>query len=159
MCCGGGVTDLALPQTNDKGRLSKDEIERMVSEAEKYKQEDEEAAARIQAKNGLEAYAYNLRNSIEGDLADKLSDEDKETLGAKIKETTEWLDNSQEASKDEYEQQQKDLEGVANPIMMKAYGAAGGAPGGMPGGGMPGGAPGAAPGAGGDDGPSVEEVD
>lgn len=66
---------------------------------------------------------------------------------AAIKETTEWLDASQEASKDEFESRQKELEAVANPIMMKAYGAAGGAPGGMPGmpgGGMPGGAPGAA---------------
>jgi len=141
--------------TNDKGRLSKEDIERMVSEAEKYRQEDEEAAARVGAKNGLESYAYNLRNSIEGDLADKLEAADKEKLNAAIKETTEWLDASAEASKEEYEEKQKELESVANPIMQKVYSAAGGAPGGMPAGGMPGGAPGAQR----DDEPSVEEVD
>ncbi|GJN92864.1 hypothetical protein Rhopal_005904-T1 [Rhodotorula paludigena] len=144
--------------TNDKGRLSKEEIERMVNEAEKYKAEDEEAASRIQAKNGLETYAYSLRNSIEGDLKDKLEASDKETLDKAISETISWLDASAEASKEEYEEKQKELEGVANPIMMKAYGAAGGAPGAGGPGGFPGGAPGA--GAGGDDsGPSVEEVD
>jgi L1 cell adhesion molecule like protein len=148
--------------TNDKGRLTKEDIERMVSEAEKYKAEDEEAAGRISAKNGLESYAYNLRNSVEGDLADKLDAADKEKILAAVKETTEWLDASQEAAKTEYEEHQKELEAIANPIMMKAYGAAGGAPGGMPGaGGAPGGFPGAggaAPGPGADE-PSIEEVD
>lgn len=71
----------------------------MVSDAEKYKAEDEEAASRIGAKNGLESYAYNLRNSIEGDLAEKLEAGDKQKLNAAIKETTEWLDASAEASK------------------------------------------------------------
>jgi L1 cell adhesion molecule like protein len=149
--------------TNDKGRLSKEDIERMVSEAEKYKTEDEEAAARISAKNGLESYAYSLRNSIEGDLADKIEAADKETLMAKIKETTEWLDGAAEASKDEFDSYQKELEAVANPIMTKVYSAAGGAPGGMPGmpgQGGPGGFPGGAPGAGAknDEEPSIEEV-
>ncbi|GAA5863562.1 hypothetical protein JCM5353_000679 [Sporobolomyces roseus] len=133
----------------------------MVSEAEKYKAEDEEAAARITAKNGLESYSYNLRNSVDGDLKDKLEASDKESLDKAITETISWLDASAEASKEEYEEKQKELEAVANPIMQKAYAAAGGAPGGggMPGaGGFPGGAaPGAGPG--GDDGPSVEEVD
>jgi heat shock protein 1/8 len=104
--------------TNDKGRLSKEEIERMVSEAEKYKAEDEAAAARIQAKNGLESYVYNLRNSIEGDLKDKLGDEDKETINKTVSETIKWLDESQEASKEEYEDRQKEVEGIANPIMV-----------------------------------------
>ena len=148
--------------TNDKGRLSKEDIERMVSEAEKYKEEDEAAASRISAKNGLESYTYNLRNSVEGDLADKLDAADKEKILEAVKSTTEWLDASQEASKEEYEEKQKEIEAIANPIMMKAYGAAGGAPGGMPGapGGAPGGFPGAggAPGAGADE-PSIEEVD
>lgn len=143
--------------TNDKGRLSKEDIERMVSEAEKYKAEDEEATARISAKNGLESYAYNLRNSLnEEQFASKLEGDDKEKLNKAITDTISWLDNSQEASKEEYEEHQKELEGIANPIMSKAYGAAGGAPGGMPGG-APGAAPGGAPPA--DDGPSVEEVD
>ena len=154
--------------TNDKGRLSKEEIDRMVSEAEKYKAEDEAAAARIQAKNGLESYAYNLRNSIQDDkLADKFEAGDKDKLQSAVDEAISWLDNSQEASKDEYESKQKELEAIANPIMQRLYGAAGGAPGGFPGGapgGFPGGAggaPGGFPGAGAshEDGPSVEEVD
>ncbi|KAG9094633.1 70-kilodalton heat shock protein [Ceratobasidium sp. UAMH 11750] len=141
--------------TNDKGRLSKEEIERMVSEAEKYKKEDEEAAARITAKNSLESYAYNLRNTLQDDkLADKFDASDKSKLQAAVDETISWLDSSQEASKEEYEGKQKELEATANPIMSRLYGG-GGAPGG------PGGFPGA--GAGGAahdaDGPSVEEVD
>ncbi|KAJ3085235.1 70-kilodalton heat shock protein, partial [Quaeritorhiza haematococci] len=148
--------------TNDKGRLSKEEIERMVSEAEKYKKEDEEAAERIQAKNGLESYSYNLRNSIQDEkLAGKLAASDKDALDKAIEETIKWLDRNQEATKEEFEHKQKELEKVANPIMMKLYqagGMPGGDMGGMPGGmgGMPGGAAagGAAPG-----GPTVEEVD
>ncbi|GAA5853679.1 hypothetical protein JCM3766R1_000588, partial [Sporobolomyces carnicolor] len=113
---------------------------------------------RITAKNGLESFAYNLRNAVDGDLKDKLEASDKEALDKAITETISWLDASAEASKEEYEEKQKELEGISNPIMQKAYAAAGGAPGGMPAGGFPG-AGGAAPGAGGDDGPSVEEVD
>ncbi|GAA5879928.1 hypothetical protein JCM8547_003704 [Rhodosporidiobolus lusitaniae] len=144
--------------TNDKGRLSKEEIERMVNDAEKYKAEDEAAAARITAKNALESYTYSLRSSIEGDFKDKLDASDKEALEKAISESISWLDASAEASKEEYEEKQKELEAVANPIMAKAYGAAGGAPGAGGPGGFPG-APGGAPPAGGDDGPSVEEVD
>jgi L1 cell adhesion molecule like protein len=148
--------------TNDKGRLSKEEIDRMVSEAEKYKAEDEEAAARITSKNGLESYAYNLRNSLTDDkLADKFDAADKTKLETAVNETIQWLDASQEASKDEYESKQKELEAIANPIMQRLYGqaGAGGAPGGFPGAG--GAAPGGFPGAGAthEDGPSVEEVD
>jgi heat shock protein 1/8 len=130
-----------------------------------YLAEDEAAAARIQSKNGLESYAYNLRNSITDEkLADKFEPPDKTKLEGAVNETIQWLDGSQEASKEEYEEKQKELEGIANPIMQKLYGAAGGgaggAPGGFPGaGGFPGGAPGGFPGAGGEDGPSVEEVD
>jgi len=155
--------------TNDKGRLSKEEIERMLAEAEKYKEEDAAEAARIQAKNALESYAYSLRNTLSDEkVGDKLDASDKEKLTKAIDETVEWLDNNTTATKDEFESQQKELESVANPIMMKFYQSQGGAPGGgMPGGmpGMPGG-PGGFPGAGAggppgasDDGPTVEEVD
>jgi heat shock protein 1/8 len=152
--------------TNDKGRLSKEDIERMLAEAEKYKDEDEAEATRIQAKNGLESYAYSLRNTLsDPKVTEKITDSDKTTLSTKIDEIVAWLDDNTTAQKEEYESQQKELESVANPIMMKFYGAGGeggmpGMPGGgMPGGGMPGGAPGGAPHAGGDEGPTVEEVD
>lgn len=95
--------------TNDKGRLSKEEIERMVAEAEKFKAEDEAEAARIQAKNGLESYAYSLKNTVnEGKL--NINASDKEKLQSKIDETISWLDNNQTATKEEYEAQQKELE-------------------------------------------------
>ncbi|KAI3649344.1 hypothetical protein MP228_005801, partial [Amoeboaphelidium protococcarum] len=139
--------------TNDKGRLSQEDIERMVSEAEKYKKQDEEATARIHAKNGLESYAYNLRNTLNDDnLKGKINEADKETLEKAITETISWLDQNLEASKEEFESKQKELEGTANPIMTKLYQA-----GGMPQGAAPGGAPGAPQ----PDttGPSVEEVD
>merc|ERR1712137_1183631 len=146
--------------TNDKGRLSKEDIERMLSEAEKYKAEDEAEAGRISAKNGLESYAYSLRNTLsDAKVDEKLDASEKEQLKAEIDKTVAWLDESQQATKEEYEEHQKELEAVANPIMMKFYQGADGGAGGMPGG------PGGFPGAGGpggathDDGPTVEEVD
>jgi L1 cell adhesion molecule like protein len=146
--------------TNDKGRLSKEEIERMLSEAEKFKEEDEAEGRRVAAKNGLESYAYSLRNTLgDSKVDEKLDAADKEKLKTEIDQIVNWLDENQQATREEYEERQKELEAVANPIMMKFYGA-GGAPGGMPGG-APGGFPGAggAPGATHDDGPTVEEVD
>ncbi|KAH3676010.1 hypothetical protein WICMUC_002306 [Wickerhamomyces mucosus] len=147
--------------TNDKGRLSKDDIERMVSEAEKFKAEDEAEAERVQSKNGLEAYAYSLKNTIsEGAFKEKVGEEDYQKLSKEIESTISWIDDSQAASTSEYKDKQKELEGIANPIVTKFY-QAGGAPeggAGAPPGGFPGGAPGgAAPG--GDSGPTVEEVD
>ncbi|KAH9265171.1 hypothetical protein BASA83_011329, partial [Batrachochytrium salamandrivorans] len=129
--------------TNDKGRLSKEDIERMVSDAEKFKAEDEAAADRVQSKNALESYAYNLRNTLQDDkVGGKLEAADKTKLEAAIDEAIKWLDRNHEAEKEEYEHHQKELEKVANPIMMKLYSAGGGAPGG------PGGFPGAGAGGG-----------
>merc|ERR1711862_229670 len=148
--------------TNDKGRLSDDEIERMVQEAEKYKAEDDANKNRIEAKNGLENYCYSLKSSIEGDeVKDKIPEDDKSTLLNAINETTSWLDANQTAEKEEFEEKQKALEGIAMPILQKMAGAGG--MGGMPdmggmGGGMPdmGGAPPADDPAGG---PTIEEID
>jgi len=162
--------------TNDKGRLSKDDIERMVAEAEQYKAEDDKAKATVEAKNKLEGYAYQIKQTVEDEkLKDKISAEDKQTVLDKANEVISWLDTNSLASKEEFEQQQKDLEGVCAPIIAKVYqaagGAPGGAPGGMPGGGMPGGFPGGMPGgfpgAGGapggaaptSSGPDIEEID
>jgi len=156
--------------TNDKGRLSKEEIERMVNEAEKYKDEDEKEKSRITARNSAESYAYSLRNTLNEDgIKDKIDDGDKQKLETAINEMISWLDSNQTATTEEFEGRQKELEAVASPIMMKIYqqgGAGGGMPGGMPGGGMPGGGMpggfGGGPGSashGGNDGPVVEEVD
>ncbi|KAK7904318.1 hypothetical protein WMY93_016925 [Mugilogobius chulae] len=147
--------------TNDKGRLSKEDIERMVQEAEKYKAEDDVQRDKVSAKNGLESYAFNMKATVEDEkLAGKISDEDKQKILDKCTEVISWLDKNQTAEKDEYEHQQKELEKVCNPIITKLYQSAGGMPGGMPEG-MPGGFPGAggaAPG-GGSSGPTIEEVD
>nr|ABJ97377.1 heat shock protein 70 [Pteria penguin] len=147
--------------TNDKGRLSKDEIDKMLSDAEKYKQEDEKQKDRIGAKNGLESYAFNMKSTVEDEkLKDKISDTDKKQITDKCDEIIKWLDANQLAEKEEYEDKQKELEGVCNPIITKLYQASGGgagAPGGMPN--FGGAAPGGAPDAGTGGGPTIEEVD
>merc|ERR1712110_658410 len=145
--------------TNEKGRLSQAEIDRMVQEAEKYRQEDEAQRVKIEAKNGLENYCFTMRNTLnEEKLKDKFESGDKENIEKAVQDTLDWLDKNQLAEKDEFEAKQKELEGVVNPIMMKVYQAAGGG-GGMPEGGMPGGMPGGMGGApgGGGGGPTVEE--
>ena len=120
---------------------------------------------RIEAKNGLENYCYSLKSSIEGEeVKDKIPEEDKTALTEAIEDAIKWLDANPTAEKEEYEEKQKSLEGVAMPILQKMAGAAGGMPGGMPGaGGMPdmGGMPGAgAPPAGEpESGPTIEEID
>ncbi|KAI9336204.1 hsp71-like protein [Zopfochytrium polystomum] len=139
--------------TNDKGRLSKDEIDRMVADAERYKSEDEEVAQRIQAKNGLESYAYNLRNTLNDEsVSSKLDASDKNKLKSAVDDAISWLDGNQEAAKDEFEHRQKELEAIARPIMTKMYAGAAGAQGGGASGGFPGAA-------GSSSGPTVEEVD
>ncbi|VDN32476.1 unnamed protein product [Dibothriocephalus latus] len=152
--------------TNDKGRLSKDDIERMVQEADKFKAEDEAQRSRIAAKNGLESYAFSMKSTIEEEgLKEKLAEDDKKKIAEKCDETLQWLDSNQTAEKEEFEHKQKELEAVCNPIITKIYQGAGGAAGGMPGG-FPGGMPGAGAGtgdgssaAGGGKGPTIEEVD
>jgi len=147
----------------NKGRLSEDEIKRIVADAEKYKAEDEKVRQTVEAKNNLENYAYSLKNTLQDpNVGPKLSDSDKSTIEAAVKEATEWLDNAgKQASKDEYEEKRKHLEGIANPIMMKLYQEQGGAPGG-PGGfpqGFPQGGPAPTGGSSSTSGPTVEEVD
>jgi len=143
--------------TNDKGRLSKDEIERMVQDAEKFKADDDIQKDRISAKNGLESYCFNMKSAVEDEkMKDKIPDSDRKTIIDKCDDAIKWLDGNQTAEKDEYDDKLKELEGICNPIMTRLYQQAGGAgAGGMPGGGMP--SSGGAGGAG--SGPTVEEVD
>jgi len=142
--------------TNDKGRLSKEDIDRMLAEAEKYKKQDEEETERITSRNSFESYAYNLRNTLNDEnVKGKFDPADKSRLEKVINEKIQWLEGNQTATKEEYESHQKELESIANPIMTKLYSSAGGA------GGMPGGMPnfaGTQP-TGSDQGPTIEEVD
>uniref|UniRef100_A0A2K6N4Q4 Heat shock-related 70 kDa protein 2 n=1 Tax=Rhinopithecus bieti TaxID=61621 RepID=A0A2K6N4Q4_RHIBE len=128
--------------TNDKGRLSKDDIDRMVQEAERYKSEDEANRDRVAAKNALESYTYNIKQTVEDEkLRGKISEQDKNKILDKCQEVINWLDRNQMAEKDEYEHKQKELERVCNPIISKLYQ---GGPGG---------------GSGASGGPTIEEVD
>merc|ERR1712106_1024677 len=152
--------------TNDKGRLSKEDIERMVNDAEKFKADDEKQKERISAKNGLESYCFNMKTTLDDEkVKDKISEDDMKTIVDKCDEAIKWLDANQLAEVEEFNDKQKEVESVCNPIITKLYQGAGGMPGGMPdmggmGGGMPGagGAPGGGAGAGGA-GPTIEEVD
>jgi len=150
--------------TNDKGRMSAEEIERLVQEAERYKSEDEANRARVEAKNGLENYCYQVKSSVNDEkVADKIPADDKQKILDAISETTTWLDANQAAEAEEFENKKTALEQMVAPILSAMGGGAGGMPGGMPDmGGMPGGMPdmgGAAPAPAADEGPKIEEID
>merc|ERR1711937_917848 len=116
--------------TAEKGRLSDEEIERMVKEAEDYAEEDKKIKERIDARNGLESYLYNLKNTLEDDekgVADNISSEDKKELQDMIDEALDWMDSNPEADKEDYDEKMKEVEQIANPIMRNVYaGASGG---------------------------------
>ncbi|EDR28481.1 heat shock cognate 71 kDa protein, putative [Entamoeba dispar SAW760] len=150
--------------TNDKGRLSKEQIDKMVAEAEKFKAEDDKMKQRVEAKNKLENFCYSVKNTLSEQFADKIAADDKTTIENIVKETLDWIDANQNASTEEYENKMKEVEGKVQPIFTKLYqqaGAAGGMPGGMPNG-FPG--AGAAPQGNAQPkssgkGPTIEEVD
>nr|AFU06382.1 heat shock protein 70 [Grapholita molesta] len=164
---------------NDRGRLSQADIDRMLAEAERYKDEDEKQRKRVAARNQLEAYVFSVKQALE-EAGDKLSEQDKSTAHSECEETLRWLDNNSLAEAEEYEHKMKEVQRVCSPVMSKMHGGgAGGQAGGMPGGmggmpggmggmpgGMPGGMGGMAGGMGGmpgyqsrNDGPTIEEVD
>ncbi|KAJ4704731.1 Heat shock cognate 70 kDa protein [Melia azedarach] len=138
--------------TNDKGRLSKEEIEKMVQEAEKYKSEDEEHKKKVEAKNALENYAYNMRNTVKDEkIGSKLEPADKKKIEDAIEQAIQWLDSNQLAEADEFEDKMKELESICNPIIAKMYQGAGADMGGGVDDDVPAGGSGA--------GPKIEEVD
>jgi heat shock protein 5 len=116
--------------TADKGRLSEEDIERMVREAEEFAEQDKEVKRRIDSKNGLESYLFNLKNMLDDDsdtgVGGKISESEKEELENEINEALDWLDDNQEAEADDYEDKQKEVEAIANPIMREIYQSAGG---------------------------------
>jgi len=115
--------------TAEKGRLSDDEIERMIKEAEDYAEEDKKIKERIDSRNGLESYLYNLKNTLDDDekgVSDNISAEDKKELQDMIDEALDWMDENPEADKEDYDEKMKEVEQVANPIMRNVYAGAGG---------------------------------
>ena len=137
--------------TNDQGRLSAEEIEKMVQDAEKYADEDKAHMKRVNAKNGLEGYAYSIKNSLnDANIKSKLSESDINTVETKVKEVLDWLESNENAEVEEFEAMKKELEQVTNPIMTKMY---------QDGAGAAGMAPNANAGADANMGPQVDEVD
>ncbi|XP_068743263.1 heat shock protein 70 A1-like [Montipora capricornis] len=113
----------AITITNDTGRLPKAEIDRMVNEAEKYKEEDQMQRDRISAKNSLESYVYSVKQAADDPhVQNKLNTADLETVKTKTQEVIAWLERNTIAAKEEYEEKQRDLQQVCSPIMAKLHG-------------------------------------
>merc|ERR1739845_124765 len=116
---GNGILNV---NATEKGRLSKEEIEKLVKDAEKYKSEDQAMRKKVENKNAYENYIYSIRNTLnEEKLKEKLSDEDKNSIEDLVKTNQEWLDSHPDASVDEYESKMKEMEQVFQPIMSKFY--------------------------------------
>jgi L1 cell adhesion molecule like protein len=143
----------AITITNEKGRMSTQEVERLVREARKYAAEDEANRKKVETRNALEQYAYASRQAVRDEKAPgyaNLSAEDRDAVEKAVKETIDWMDANRLAEVDEMEHKKRELEQKVSPVMTKMYAARGATP---PGGGEPGG-PATPPG-----GPKVEEVD
>uniref|UniRef100_A0A0E0D5I4 Luminal-binding protein n=1 Tax=Oryza meridionalis TaxID=40149 RepID=A0A0E0D5I4_9ORYZ len=118
--------------TNDKGRLSQEEIDRMVREAEEFAEEDRRARERVDARNRLENYVYRMRSAVrDGGMAGKIGDDDRETMEAALTEALEWLEDNdggaRMAEKEDYEEKLKEVEQVCGPIIKQVYEKSGGA--------------------------------
>jgi len=119
----GSGSKEAITITNDKGRLSPEDIERMVREAEEFEEDDKALREKVEAKNGLESMAYNLKNQVndEDKLGGKLDEDDKTAVEDAVKEALDWLDENPAADKEEYDEALQKLQSVTNPIISKVY--------------------------------------
>jgi len=117
--------------TNDKGRLSKAEIERMINEAEKFAEDDKKTREKVDSRNSLDNYIHSMKTTVEDKdkMADKIEEDDKTQILDAVKEAQEWLNSNLEAEAEDISEKQKELEALFNPIISKLYGAGGGAPG------------------------------
>jgi heat shock protein 1/8 len=107
--------------TNDKTRLSQDDIDRMVKEAESFKEEDERQKAKVDARNGFENYVYQIKNTLNGEMKDKFTEDDRSTLDELVQSNIQWIESGDHL-KEEYDAKQKELEQVYFPIIQKVYG-------------------------------------
>lgn len=116
--------------TNDHNRLTPDDIERMIKDAEQFAEDDKKIKERVEARNELESYAYSLKNQVNDKekLGSKLSSSDKEKIEEILEEKIKWLDENQDAEATEFNKQKKEIEDVVQPIIAKIYAASGGAP-------------------------------
>ncbi|KJE93372.1 hsp70-like protein [Capsaspora owczarzaki ATCC 30864] len=135
--------------TNDKGRLSKEEIDRMVADGEKFKKQDDEQREKIQAKNSLEGFAFQVKQALDDEsIAGKIPADEKQAVSQKVEETLSWIESNQLADKEEFEHRQQELQKACGPVMTKLYQQQ-----------QPGGAGMPSAGAAHSSGPTVEEVD
>ncbi|XP_009622355.1 luminal-binding protein 5-like [Nicotiana tabacum] len=112
--------------TSDKSRLSQEEIDRMLKEAEEFAEEDRKVREKVDSRNKLETYVYNMKNTINDKLAEKIDSDDKEKIESALKEAMEWMDDNQNAEKEDYDEKMKELEDVCNPVIRQAYEKSGG---------------------------------
>lgn len=126
---GSGKTE-KITITNDKGRLSQDDIDRMVKEAEDFADQDKKVKAKIDARNSLETYCYNMKQTVGDKLKDKLESDEKEKIEKVVSEALEWLDENGDADKEDYEEKLKEVQDVCSPIVAKLYAESGGEGGG-----------------------------
>jgi len=124
---GTGKKEQITITQSDRGTLTDEEIQRMVREAAEFEEEDKVVRERVEARNALESYAYNLRNQVkdEDKLGGKLSADDKKTVEEAVKDAIAWLDENPSAEKDDYEEKQQSLQKTVNPIISKVYGQGG----------------------------------
>jgi len=115
----------AITITNDSGRLSQEEIDKMINDAEKFAEEDKLVKERIEAKNALEGYLHSLK-STEKTLGDKMDEEEKDQIKEAVSDGEDFLNNNPEADPEEIKEKQKEIEEVCAPIISKHYGGAGG---------------------------------
>jgi endoplasmic reticulum chaperone BiP len=135
----GSGSKNAITITNDQNRLSPEDIERMVNDAEKFADEDKKVKEKVDARHDLEGYLYGLKNQV-GDkekLGGKLSEDEKTKITETVEEKIKWLESNQDADTDDFKAQKKEVEEIVHPIVSKLYegaGGAGGAGGAPPGG-------------------------
>merc|ERR1711981_230679 len=117
--------------TNDKGRLTEEQIEKMIKEAEQFADEDKKVKERVDAKNAFDGYVHSMRSAVEGSgdnkgLSEKLDSEEKEKIQDALKDGQSWLDSNPEADAEEIKEKHKEIEGICAPIVSKYYGGGGG---------------------------------
>merc|ERR1712078_950334 len=112
--------------TNDKGRLTEEDIERMIKDAEEFADEDKKVKERIDAKNAFDGYLHSLKSAVEGSLKDKIEDEEAQTVKDAMEDGQSWMDSNPEADAEEIKEKHKEVEGICAPIISKHYGGAGG---------------------------------
>jgi len=125
--CGDQTEQVTI--TSDKGRLSDDEIKKMIEEAEAMAEQDKEAKERVLARNDLENLIYSVKNQLKDEklnLAEKLSEDELAEVESAVKDASDWMDENMSAEKDEYEEKKQELEKVVHPIFQKFQGAPGG---------------------------------